>query len=171
MRVLTLDASTTAIGWAHFDLAQLAPDDLQEWGTIRPAGNLWERLRWGGDWLAGKMRGEHWIDRVALETPVVYMGGGRPRNAPSTIKVAYMVGVLGQVAECEGAEVMELRPDERLTAIGLPARCRNPKPQVVRLVNRIYGLELDELKDHDTADAIAMGWAVSKRILHEDGVR
>lgn len=161
--VLALDASTTAIGWALFDLDKRHPDDLLDHGVKRLKGGLWYRLDFGHVWAKWYMTESQSVDLVALETPVVY------RNAKSTIKQAYMVGVLGWVAFHVGVEILELRPDERLTALGLPPRCRNPKPQVVRNVNQIYGLNLDVKTDHDIADAIALGWAARRRLMREGG--
>lgn len=169
MIVLALDASTKAIGWALFDLGKRHPEDLLKYGLERFTGNIWERLNKAADWLLGWMiEPEFWNGGiVAIETPVVY------KSAGSAIKQAYMVGVLGAIGQrkMKGTrmkrEVMELRPDERLTALGLPPKCRNPKPWVVQYVNQIYGLELDLKTDHDIADAIALGWAARRRLMQE----
>lgn len=169
MIVLALDASTTAIGWALFDFSARHPEDLHDYGLERLEGPIWERLEQGADVVLGIWLETHGFDILAIETPVVYMVGGKPRNAPSAIKQAYMIGALGLAHYRRGGrvEIMELRPDERLTALGLPHRLRNPKGQVTRNVNQIYGLDLDAKKDHDIADAIALGWAARRRLMQE----
>ena len=169
MKILALDASTTAIGWAYLDLAKRHPDDLGAYGLEKLTGELFQRLCKGLAWR----QGAQWpADCVAIETPVVYMvkqPGGRwkPRNPQSAIKQGYMVGVLGASAYEAGLQVLELRPDERLTALGLAHNTRDPKPQVVNLINQIYRLELDHKGQHDIADAIAIGWAARRRLLQE----
>lgn len=161
MKILALDASTTAIGWAILDLSKEWPDDLESYGVHRLSGELWDRLWAGLVEITGKLvLTRNPMDYVAIETPVVY------KNPASSIKVAYMVGLLGGYAG-QWAKVLELRPDQRLTALGLPSRCRDPKPQVTRNVNAIYELDLDPGKDHDIADAIAIGWAARRRLLQE----
>lgn len=160
MIILALDASTTAIGWALCDLEKRHPDDLTEYGLERLKGKLWDRLDYGQIWTRRYMEYQA-VELLAIETPVVW------KNAKSSIKQAYMVGVLGLTGFRLGVEVMEIRPDERLTALGLPARCRNPKPWIVNTVNQIYGLGLETKTDHDIADAIALGWAARRRLIQE----
>ena len=161
MIVLALDASTTAIGWALFDFSKRHPDDLLGRGLERLNGSLWWRLKYGSEKICHMINSRPPIQIAVIETPVVY------KNAASSIKQAYMVGVLGTYAYYYGLEVMEVRPDERLTALGLPHKLRNPKPQVVRNVNQIYGLALDEKREHDIADAIAIGWAARRALIQE----
>jgi Holliday junction resolvasome RuvABC endonuclease subunit len=157
--LLALDASTTMLGWALLDLEKRHPDDLLEYGRYPLRGHLWDRLDYGQEWARRTIDPAR-VGLVAIETPVVY------RNAKSTIRQAYMVGVLGLLAHTQGLEVVEIRPDERLTALGLPARLRDPKGQVTRNVNGIYSLSLGP-KDHDIADAIAIGWAARRRLMLE----
>lgn len=172
MRLLALDASTTAIGWAVLDLDDRHPDDLLEHGLETLSGDLWRRIALGGEWLWKVLEDASPIGYVAIETPVVYMvkerGRWKPRNAQSVIKQGYMVGALGYVALQFGLVLLEVRPDERLAAFGLPHNTRNPKPQVVNIANMIYSLGLDPDKEHDTADAIAVAWA-ARRHLEQRG--
>lgn len=174
MKLLALDASTTAIGWALFDLERDHPDDLLEYGIKRFRGPLWDRIVEAEPWVQRRLLAPVLVSTppdlmgaLAIETPVIYMIKGKPRNAQSVIKQAYMVGALVLLARGRGLRVLEIRPDERLTAIGLPARLRNPKPWVVRNVNAIYSLDLGP-KEHDVADAIAIGWAARRKLMLEE---
>jgi Holliday junction resolvasome RuvABC endonuclease subunit len=168
---LALDASTTAIGWALFDFSKRHPDDLLGHGVEKLTGELWARIWQAKEWFLWEREGDK-AQLVAIETPVIYMvkqhgGPWKPRNAQSVIKQAYMVGTLGVLAYAADLEIMELRPDERLTALGLAHNTTNPKPQVVNLVNQIYSLELNANTEHDIADAIALGWAARRRLMQE----
>ncbi len=172
MKILALDASTVSIGWALFDLEKDHPEDLEKYGVEKLKGDLWTRLWEAHIWLIERIVDARTNERfafpsqvapelVGLETPIVH------KNVKSSIKVAYAVAVLGLAARKGDLEVMEIRPDERLAALGLPHRMRNPKPQVVSLVNQIYSLDLDPKTDHDIADAIAIGWATRRKLAQE----
>ena len=157
MRILALDASTTAIGYALLDCEQRSPDDLLGHGLIKPPGDLWRRISGGMEWL------HRWMDHngqplvVALERPFV------GKSWDSTIKQSYMVGALGAVAKGRDCRIIEINPQERLTAAGISSKAPSLKRAVVARVNQVYGLGLKPT-EHDIADAVLVGWAAQGKL-------
>ena len=166
-KILALDASTTAIGWAVLESDRQSPDDLLYHGLHKPKGELWERITKGTRWFHG------WMEQctfpglvIAIERPFVRMGrkgGRRIGNWNSTIKQSYMVGALGAIAGGHGFRIIEINPQERLTAAGISSKAPSLKRAVVARVNQMYGLGL-KVTEHDIADAVLVGWAAQGKL-------
>jgi Holliday junction resolvasome RuvABC endonuclease subunit len=163
--ILALDASTTAIGFAALSLDADTPQDLLQWGTYRPQGELWDRLVDGGRWLRNWLAQHGGVPYVAIEIPILATYRDRHnrerRNVDAFRRQARMVGVLGAIAHSYGSEIIEVNPTERLTAIGLDRHAK--KADVVKVINAIYGLSL-RIRENDTADAVAIAWAARRAI-------
>ena len=161
--ILSLDPSTTCIGWA---VMSLDASIVVKYGTHRPKGDtLDKKLADAYRWMLRMVEHWHYTMRrdggahYAFEMPIVY------RNPATTIKLAQMVGVL-RVAAFEWVEqTIEINPGGRLSALGLPVNLKRAvaKERVIANVNGLYGLELKP-KEHDVADAIAVGLAASNKL-------
>jgi len=154
-RLLALDPSTKVIGWAQFD-----GDDLVDCGAYHVRGdNLDDKMADAAIWIDHHM-GAAYI--LALEMPVMW------RNVKTTVRLAQMVGALRLAAFPYARAVVEIMPGSRLLALGLRINMKRAeaKKQVVRLVNAMFSLELTA-KDHDAADAVAVGLAALKKMKLE----
>jgi Holliday junction resolvasome RuvABC endonuclease subunit len=113
---------------------------------------------------------DHWLDAnlalgdvalsaLAVETPVLH-SYQRKQNVKTLIALASMLGAIRAGARWYFSQTIEILPAERLGALGLPAfmKRKPAKEAVIRNVNMIYGLDLTA-KEHDAADAIAVGRA------------
>ena len=166
--ILALDPSLSCIGWAVMPLNASA---VVEYGAYRPSygspggGNLdeklWDAYCWLRWLLDSEGRGEN-ITALAFEMPVVY------RNPAITIKLAQLVGVLRVAAFDWVEQTVEINPGGRLAAFGLPVNLKRPvaKERVIAHVNQRYRLELKP-REHDVADAIAVGFAATIKLARE----
>ena len=102
------------------------------------------------------------VEAIAFEMPVVY------RNAYTASVLAQLVGALRYVAFAWTEDTYEINPGKRLAALGLSPRMRRgeAKRAVLMLVNARFGLKLKP-KDHDIADAIAVGLAAMKEMTEQ----
>ena len=157
--ILALDPSLSCIGWAV-----LEPDASRvvEYGTYKPQGKtLDEKLNTAFVWMLFRLERDFHeiVSVIAFEMPVVH------RNTATTIKLAQLVGVLRTAAFRWISETIEINPGGRLATLGLPVAMKRPmaKQAVLANVNGRYGLKL-KAREHDIADAIAVGIAASKRI-------
>ena len=160
-KILALDASTTAIGYALMDCDKPSPHDLLLHGLYKPPGDLWMRIAEGAWWL------HEWLEshvpmciNVAIERPFVH------KNWNSAIKQSYMVGALGAVARAQDCRIIEINPSERLKAAGISSKAPSLKRAVVERVNQVYGLGL-KVTEHDIADAVLVGWAAQGKLKGE----
>lgn len=165
--LLALDASTTAIGWAIMDR-----DTVYECGTrtFASRSTFYIRLVTATYWLDNFRHSQcHPISAVALETPVIHRDPKKV-NVETSLHLAYMDGALMATALRLGMNVYQVRPGERLIALGLPANLlrKDAKEMVRQRVNLLFGLELGP-KEHDTGDAIAVGMAAIRQILQQEG--
>lgn len=151
-RVLGLDPSTVATGWA------LLCDDGQGEGLA--ASGVYAPLHSGLD--AIMMESFHWLQGVvevhdptllAIETPF-FKVNARTMHVLSSLGAAFRVS-----ATLAGLEVVEVAPAARCTALGLPGNAS--KCQVLYTVNAVYGLNLS---DHNEADAVAIAAAAALRL-------
>jgi len=65
-------------------------------------------------------------------------------------------------------QTVEINPGGRLAAFGLPVNLKRPvaKERVIAHVNQRYRLELKP-REHDVADAIAVGFAATIKLARE----
>ena len=159
-RLLSLDPSLTRIGFCVLDLEA---DVITRFGTYKPRGQLDKKLSTAFFWLMLQFDELPPVEVCAIETPVM------ARNAATTIKLGYLGGALRLAAWAHTDRTISVLPQERLTALGLPARMKraDAKANVLRLVNARYNLEL-KAKDHDVADAIAVALAAARVLKLEE---
>ena len=157
--ILAIDPSLSCIGWAV-----MGADTVYDYGILVPYGNEFDaRLNSAYCWAdsMGRERGIHQELVTAIEIPVYY------KNAKTLRDLAQLCGALrvGLSWHCRTIDVL---PTERLSALGLPIRLRRneAKARVLSLVNAMFELELTT-KDHDIADAIAVGVAAQKKLKLE----
>ena len=157
-RLLALDPSTSCIGWALF-----VGEELDTFDSYQPQGKTFDRLIANAcDWLDNL--GWRLMPKIiAFELPIV------ARNIKTTITLAQLAGALRFIAFSEITNyvgtVVEVYPGSRLAALGLPIRLKRAeaKRRVVALVNARFGLNLTQ-KQHDIADAIAVGLAAMRQM-------
>jgi len=157
--LLALDPSTTAIGWALFDVET---DALLTSGVWRPPrkAEFDERCAAACLWLYKRLSG---VDAFAYEIPVVR------HNPRTTVMLAEFSGALRSLAWVYVKRIIRVLPAERLTAFGLPWNVKRAEAKrlIVQYVNLRYGLGLTE-KEHDVADAVAVGVAAMSRLKEEE---
>jgi Holliday junction resolvasome RuvABC endonuclease subunit len=168
-----LDPSTVAIGWALMDRNTVLGCDVKK---LEPGVSFHSRLDeaclWLGDLLIYYEYGDNEYNApwgVALETAVIHRNPKKV-NVDTTLHLAYMDGALIATALHHVSNVFEIKPGERLSALGLPVSLpRNDAKEAVRTrVNAIFNLEIPASKN-DASDAIAVGMAAIKRVLEETG--
>jgi len=156
MRILGLDPSTVATGWALLDVDDDGGECVLETGTYAPPhGDLDEMLLAAYGWCQDMMS-DCQPDILAIETPFYKL------NARTLSTLAALGGVLRLAATQAGLRVIAVAPSQRCTALGLPGNAT--KQQVLYTVNAIYGLNLD---DHNQADAVAIAAAAALRLRQE----
>jgi len=150
MRLLSLDADTKFIGYAHF-----LGDKLMLYGTHDIAAKWDDLLVEVGRFLGDEIGYE--VEYVAAEMPVMY------KNAKTAIQLAQLVGAIRFASLNHGCEFIEVLPSERLTACGIPilTRSKPAKEAVKRTVSAIYGIEVTTTH---AADAIAVGMAALNKL-------
>lgn len=158
--IVALDPSTKVIGWALMD-----DEQVYDYGAIQIEGDgLDEKL----DDLRCKVADlmvslfgyqDDSLELCGIEMPVLHRRHSK-QNVHTLKVLAQVVGAIRCTIYPWAYEVLEIIPSQRLLALGLPARMKraDAKAAVLRNVNQIYGLELSS-KEHDTADAIAVGRA------------
>lgn len=162
--LLSLDASTVAIGWALMDYRAVIAHGVQ-----RLKGDFYDRLLHACNWLEHQFSTHDSIGAFAIEQPVMH--SSKP-NVKTTLKLAYMDGALISVATRHVSNVFEIIPGERLVALGLPARTPREfaKTQVTQYANAIFNLSITE-DEHDAADAIAVGLAAFRKMLKDCNIQ
>ena len=139
MRVLGLDLSSRAVGWA---LLEEGPT-LLEWGIIRPRGkNFRERLAHAVEEVSALVERLK-PDAVAVEAPVFV------RNPKVALKLGGLFWTVTYTLGQRGVEIHSYEPSQvKLSATGSG---RASKLQVQRMIGHILHQELPE----DAADAAA----------------
>lgn len=161
MRILGLDPALSVIGWCVLDTEA---DRVLYHGAYTCYSchkELDAKLYAYHRWLMGLLD-KHPAEVMAIETPVM------ARNPATTIKLAYLGGVLRLAAWVHTDRTIPILPQERLTALGLPARMKRKtsKAAVLRIVNQLYpGLDITS---DDEADAIAVAVAAAKKLRIEE---
>lgn len=148
MRVLGLDPSTVATGWAVIHGDSRAARAV-EWGVLRPGARraMPERLRVIHDGLAEVLRRLP-VEVVVLESAFLH------RNARTALALGEVRGVVLLASECAGVRVHEYSAAEiKRAAVGYGAA---DKEQVSRMMARLLGLQ--GLDEPDAADALAAAW-------------
>ena len=168
MRILSLDASTVAIGYCVLDVK---PDTVSHIGVHKPKGKeldvrMFDAYYWLKAWLDTPLN----ADVLAIELPVLASwtswktkGKRRKSNPATTIKLAQMVGVLCLAAYPFIDRIVRVMPSERLVVLGLPGNMRRDpaKANVMRLVNERYGLSIT---CDDESDAVAIALAAVRKM-------
>ena len=164
MRILGLDPSTVAIGYA---LLCTDSDHLLDYGVYKVEGNALDVKLWlAHDWLEdffelGDTR--RWAQVLAIELPIYH------RNIKTLRTLAQMVGALRAAAAYFTDQTIEVLPSERRLAMGITIRMKSKpaKDAIRRIVNQIYGLDLGP-DDHDISDAVAVAVAAARKLRIEE---
>jgi len=148
MRILGLDLSSRAVGWA---LVEEGPK-LQRWGVLRPKGRDFdERFLAAVDGVVELVESLG-VDVVAVERPVYV------RNAAVALKLGGLFFCVIYTLSRRGVAVRSYEPSQvKLAATGTG---KASKEQVQRLVGAVFGAHLPE----DAADAAATALCCLHRI-------
>lgn len=163
VRLLSLDVSSTCVGWALFDEGHLI-----NYGKYRPAGvEHAERLGTFAMWLRHLLE-EHRPVQLVAEAPFFAGRGPKTYALLSTyhgvVQVAYY-DFFG--TPMPGENGVQPRQVKRILRVKVGDEYQDRKRLMVQLINKLYGLDLrykeqDKTKrvsDDDIADAIAVGRA------------
>lgn len=143
MRVLGLDLSSRAVGWALLE----DEDKLVDWGVLSPSGKEFsERLTSVVDGVCNLVRKLR-PDAVALERPIY------ARNAMVAIKLGGIFWTVFYTLRKSKVAVFSYEPAQAKTAATGSGYAS--KEQVRRLLQHIFGKTLEE----DAADAAAVALA------------
>ncbi len=155
---LGLDPSTVATGWCLLIVfpgeSARTGDDSQEGvyasGIFYPReGDFDRRLLAAHKWIAGLIAVHH-PTHLAIETPFFKLNA-RTMHVLSSLGAAFRLAAVQA-----GLPVVEVAPQQRCKAIGLPGNAG--KSQVLYTINALYNLNL---ADHNEADAVAIAAAAS----------
>ena len=162
MNLLALDPSTVCIGYACFDTH--SDPDLVDFGTFKPEGDDFSaKLVDVQVWLMLKLKW-YGTDIMAFEAPVLHM------NVQTLKQLAYFDGALWAIAAQHEVRVMEVMPGQRLSYFGWPIKTKRKTAKTVILgkVHLVYPHLNLQSKDHDIADAVAIGLAALKMLKQEE---
>lgn len=151
-RILGLDPSTVATGWAILDV-QDRDEGVTASGIYHPEGSsLDARLLDAFHWTRGTLE-MHEPTMLAIETTFFKM------NAQTLISLASIGAAFRLAATAAGIPVVEVAPAQRCKALGLAGNAA--KNQVLYTVNAVYNLTLS---DHNEADAVAVAAAAALKL-------
>ncbi|MBN1954856.1 MAG: crossover junction endodeoxyribonuclease RuvC [Anaerolineae bacterium] len=151
-RILGLDPSTVATGWALLDDGTVLAS-----GVFRPEGDtLDEKLAAAHNWLWLQLLGL-WPQAVAVETPFFKL------NAKTLVTLAQLGAAYRLAATMFGLPVVEVTPAVRCTAVGLGGNAA--KEQVLYTVNAVFSLDLT---DHNESDAVAIAAAAEIKLREKE---
>lgn len=154
-RILGLDPSTVAAGWAVLDILD-GQETVAASGVWKPSGvDLDQKLVSAHNWLHGL------IDRygpsvLGIETPFFKL------NAQTMHTLSSLGAAFRLAATLRAVRVVAVTPAGRCTAIGLGGNAE--KLQVLYTVNAIFGLELT---NHNISDAVAIAAAAALKLREE----
>ena len=161
-KLIALDPSLSCIGFCVFDTST---DTITRHGSYKPTGpDLDAKLSNAHHWLRALLLELSPLNAFAIETPIM------SRNAATTIKLAYLGGVLRLAAWPYVDRIIPILPQTRLSALALPVRMKrqSAKTAVLRIVNQLYPeLNLGP-KDHDIADSVAIALAAVRKMRREE---
>lgn len=154
-RILGLDPSTVATGWAVLDVLD-GQETIAGCGAWAPPGrDLDQKLASAHNWL------HDLIDRygpsvLGIETPFFKL------NAQTMHTLSSLGAAFRLAATLRAVRVVAVTPAGRCTAIGLGGNAE--KLQVLYTVNAIFGLELT---NHNISDAVAIAAAAALKLREE----
>lgn len=154
-RILGLDPSTVATGWAILDIVD-GHEHVTTSGVFKPAGaTLDHKLVAAHNWMQDR------IDEVApgvlgIETPFFKL------NADTLRVLASLGAAFRLAAALRGVRVVEITPAQRCTAIGAGGNADKRTVQIY--VNAIFNLALT---DHNISDAVAIAAAAALKLREE----
>lgn len=154
-RIIGLDPSTVATGWAVLDIAD-GQETVAGCGAWAPAGrDLDQKLASAHNWL------HDLIDRygpsvLGIETPFFKL------NAQTMHTLSSLGAAFRLAATLRAVRVVAVTPAGRCTAIGLGGNAE--KLQVLYAVNAIFSLDLT---NHNISDAVAIAAAAALKLREE----
>lgn len=158
MRLLSLDPSSTAIGWAVFDAA-----NLYRCGVCRPKGSspIWGRIRAAVDYTEALV-----IDHDPRQV-VIEVTSGRP--FPGRAQTSIVGLALAQGAVYAAAELLSGDRRRVYTVTEQDWTNKQPKQQRARLIQLtepVYQAIHTSDKGLDAADAVGLGhwWIAQQRL-------
>ena len=151
-RILALDPSTVATGWAVLDTYG-RQEGVSASGVYHPPkGTVDERLLAAFNWCAGAID-VHEPQVVAVETPFFKL------NARTLTVLASLGAAFRLAAVMVDLPVVEVQPAKRGPALGLAGNAT--KEQILYVVNAVYNLNLT---DHNESDAVAVAAAAALKL-------
>lgn len=149
MRVLSFDPSSSKTGFAFGIVDKVV--EIEKVGVINLRGKI-NKLLWLYDEVLGLIESLK-PDKVLIEAPFYSI------NAQTLIKLGEIRGVILLACQHKKIPVEEFTPAE--VKFSITGYGRASKEEVLNMVNRIYNLDI---KDYDTADAVAILHAYVMRL-------
>lgn len=150
MKLMALDASSTAVGWALFDQGE-----YQESGVFVPSGlGWWERVARFGDWLSG------WLTTKKVAVVGYELATGRHGNLHTDRVLGAVEYEARRVARTVSGEFTTSTLCEFITVTASQVKATGICKDNLRLAEQLKGAELDEKGPGDEADAMGVGLAV-----------
>jgi crossover junction endodeoxyribonuclease RuvC len=154
-RILGLDPSTVATGWAILDLLD-GQEQIAASGVWNPTGcDLDQKLVTAHYWLLDRID-QYAPSILGIETPFFKL------NAQTMHTLSSLGAAFRLVAALRAVRIIPISPSARCTAVGLGGNA--DKAQVLYTVNAIFGLALT---DHNQSDAIAIAAAAALKLREE----